>query len=136
LTALKTLTNFGAVQMNLVTVQNKSWWVPEENRFKLAVQVQSPDQYQAAIKDKVLALVQAEGMEKALELAAWVMEPQGVQIQPTQDPENLVEQILATVSVGEMTRAGDPYWAKPAPKAEAVSAVEMQDELDLVTFLS
>ena len=84
--------------MKLAQIANKSWWVPERNRTKLAVEINNPDQYLGAVEEKLLALVEAEGMPKALQTAQWLMEPDGVVLQETDDPEQLVGQLLATAA--------------------------------------
>jgi hypothetical protein len=126
--------------MKLVVFQGKSWWVPEENSISLAVQLQDPEDYQEycrAINDKLLDLIAKAGpFPEVLAKVRWAMEPQGVAIEETNDPEQLVEQILATASVGEMVRSGAPGLAKPASKEEAQEAVEAQEALELLDFLS
>lgn len=123
--------------MMLVNVQKKSWWVPESHPMALAVQIESEREYLPAIKEKLLALVLAAGLlPKVLETVTWLMEPQGLEVQPTTDPENLVDQLLATASVGEMVRAGAPGMSSEAPADEAVAAVEAQSEVRLEDFLA
>ena len=122
--------------MKLVNVQSKWWWVPESNQTTLAVQIQQEQEYLPAIKAKLLALVEQAGpFPEVLEWATQAMESDGLEIQPTDSPENLVEQLLATASVGEMVRAGAPWMAQPAPPLEATGAVEGQAELTLQDFL-
>lgn len=122
--------------MKLAQIANKSWWVPERNRTKLAVEINNPDQYLGAVEEKLLALVEAEGMPKALQTAQWLMEPDGVVLQETDDPEQLVGQLLATASLGEMVRAGAPWLAKAASQEDAEEAVSGQPELTLGDFLT
>lgn len=122
--------------MKLALVANKSWWVPASNATKLAVQIESEQEYLPAIEAKLLELVEKEGMPQAFKTAAWLMEPQGVTLEPTDDPETLVEHILATSSLGERVRAGAPWLAAPASPADAEEAVEQQQELSLADFLT
>ena len=122
--------------MKLAQIANKSWWVPERNRTKLAVEINNPDQYLGAVEEKLLALVEAEGMPAALKMAQWLMEPDGVTLQETDSPEQLVGQMLATASLGEMVRAGAPWLAAPASQEDAEEAVSGQPELTLSEFLT
>jgi hypothetical protein len=123
--------------MQLVNVQNKSWWVPESHPMALAVPIQLEGDYLPAIRLKLLELVRQAGpLPKVLETVTWLMEPQGLEVQPTDSPDNLVDQLLATASVGEMVRAGHPAKALAAPADEAVAAVEAQSELRLEDFLA
>jgi len=119
-----------------VIVDGKSWWVPEVRPWRLAVQIDAADQFLPAIKQKLWDLIEAAGtFSEALSLVTWIMEPQGVRIRPTDDPDDLVDQVLATSSMGEMVRSGAPWLAGPAPTREAVDAVETQHELTLSDFL-
>ena len=120
--------------MKLVNVQSKWWWVPASNPMVLAVQIQTEQEYLPAIKAKLRSLLEAE--DKPLEMATWMMEPQGLEVQPTDDLDNLVEQLLATSSLGEMVRAGAPWNSDPEKPLPAMEAVESQESLNLSDFLT
>lgn len=122
--------------MKLAQIANKSWWVPDRNPMKLAVEIDSPEQYLGAVEEKLLALVETQGMPAALKMAQWLMEPDGVTLQETDSPEQLVGQMLATASLGEMVRAGAPWLAEPASQEDAEEAVSGQPELTLSEFLT
>lgn len=123
--------------MKTILVDGKSWWVPEARAWRLAVQIDSAEEYLPAIERKLLELIEAAGpFSEALDLVGWVMEPQGVRITPTADPDDLVAQVLATSSVGEMVRSGSPWCSRSAPSDEAIDAVETQGELTLAEFLA
>lgn len=122
--------------MKLAQIANKSWWVPARNPMKLAVEIDSPEQYLGAVEEKLLALVETQGMPAALKMAQWLMEPDGVTLQETDSPEQLVGQMLATASLGEMVRAGAPWLAALASQEDAEEAVSGQPELTLAEFLT
>ena len=120
--------------MKLALVANKSWWVPAKNPTKLAVEISSPEQYLGAVEAKLLALVESQGLPGAMQTARWLMEDAG--LREADDPEQLVEQLLATASLGEMVRAGAPWLAAPASQADAEEAAANQADLTLADFLS
>jgi hypothetical protein len=119
--------------MKLANVANKSWWVPETRPISLAVQIKDPTEYHPAIRQKLMALISKAGSE-AVPLAAEILADHGQE--PMEEPERLVDQLLALVGVGEMVRAGDPEKAEPATQREAVAAVRAQAELTLADFLT
>lgn len=123
--------------MKLVTVQGRRWWVPEDNSCKLAVPIDDERDYHRAIVDKLLMLVREVGpMPEAVALATWIMEPQGLEVEPTKEPERLIAQLLATSGVGEMVRSGAPWMSEPAELHDALDAIEAQGELTLSEFLA
>lgn len=123
--------------MRLVTVNHARWWVPASYSTTLAVQIESERDYHPAIREKLLRLVERAGtLPEVLRLVTWIMEPQGLAVEHTHDPEHLVTQVLATSSVGEMVRGGAPWMSEAAPEDEAVAAVEAQGELTLEDFLA
>jgi hypothetical protein len=123
--------------MKVVTVQGKRWWVPEDNSCRLAVPIEDERDYYRAIADKLLMLVREVGpLPKAVALVTWIMEPQGLEVEPTNDAEQLIAQFLATSSVGEMVRSGAPWMSEPAELHHALDAIEAQGELTLSDFLA
>ena len=102
----------------------------------LAVIVNKEQDYYPAIREKLLRLLAAAGpLPDVIALVKLFMESDGVEVWPTNDPENLITQVLATASVGEMVRAGAPWMSRPAPYLEAIEAIEAQGELTLEDFL-
>lgn len=117
--------------LKLYKISNQYWWVPENRPMLLAVQITSETEYLPAIKEKILDLILAEGLDQARETLTMMLEGavQG------RTPEELVENLLARVDVGEMVREGSPEMANPAPRMEAEAAVEDQADLVLADLM-
>ena len=122
--------------MELVMVDGGSWWVPASDPYTLAVQIKTEDEYMPAIRGKLYDLIEAFGpYPEALAMVTWLMDMQGVRIHAVDDPDDLIAQVLATSSIGEMVRAGAPWMSDPEPRDCAAEWVEAQAELTLGEFL-
>ena len=115
--------------MKLYNVANQSWWVPATLPVLLAVRIRTPEEYPAAIREKVQALADRCSQEDLVLLA---------QITPgaEPDPMSLVTVGLNQVRLGQLIMEGDPGRdAEPADEATALEAIQDQGELLLESFL-
>ena len=122
-----------------ILVENKSWWVPENEGYRLAVQISKPEDYYPAIARKMEALIKKEGLEQATWVARDFMEfdqaPMG-DWEP-QTPEELRQMVMGNCNLGERERMGHPAMANPEPdEARARDTVLSQSELTWGEFLT
>jgi hypothetical protein len=118
----------------VVTVANKSWWVPSEHPAALAVQISDPEQYRGAIQDKLDALLAKEGEKAARQQVADSLEPDG-RLMFSPGLAGLREDLLGNGLVLQLVASGDPARADPADQEEAEYAVAHQSEVSLGDFL-
>ena len=113
---------------------SKSWWVPASAPQRLAVELDDPEQFQAALTDKVQALVdKAGGDEAAMELVNPVLRELGQQ--EVEMGANVAEQLLKQDRLALLAMEGSPEVDKPAPPEVARRAVAAQAELQLLDLL-
>jgi hypothetical protein len=138
-----TLTHYGANMSKLRKIQNEFWWVPENSPTSLAVQIADTEDYHQAIEWKMETLIEAEGLESAIQTVALTLtEVESIaflrdqRLIPAKTPEALVRFLLNQVDVSEMIRQGSPDRSEAADQATAEEAVQEQSELTLSDFLS
>ena len=130
--------NYSKNKFKTVTVDGKSWWVPENNSQLLAVQISHPEEYQQAIIWKMATLAEDwGGLERALASANHYLRQEGATYLPQpSDVEQLVQFVLENNSrIMEMVYWGDPAISKPADQKEAKLIVKNQ-ELNWEDFLT
>ena len=120
-----------------VIIAKKSWWVPAENRQKLAVEISRPEDYKQAIRRKMEMLADKEGLEAAYQTANQINRADGgLSLMEPEDSEHLVNQMLENSRVLEMIKWGSPEKAEPASKEDAMFAVKDQPTLNWGVFLT
>ena len=120
-----------------VIIAKKSWWVPAENRQKLAVEISRPEDYRQAIRWKMETLVESQGLEAAYKTANQInREDGGLPLEPPANSEHLVNQMLENSRVLEMIKWGSPEKAQPASREDAMFAVKDQPTLNWGVFLT
>lgn len=124
-------------QLPQASLSFPAMWVPNL-RLSRAAALSVPRNlpYQEAIRDKVVALLEAAGEAEAKRAVQAYLEPQEQDILGRQFPEEWAVEILASPQVSLLVMSGDPESVDPAPPELSKEALEENKELNLATFLS
>ncbi len=118
-----------------INVAGKQWWVPENRGWTLAVQIDSPDQYEAAVNEKLWHLLQEAGLKRA-QAAVRMCAGDFASTIYMENLDELRVNLPCFMPVAVLIQSGAPEHAEPAPADEARGYVEAQSELDLENFLT
>ena len=111
-------------------------WVPNLRPGRaaaLAVPTQQP--YQQAVREKLIRLLEEAGQPRAKAAVQSYLEQDENSILPEDFPDGWAEQMLTTGAVSMLVLSGDPDSVDPASSELAKEALELQQELNLETFL-
>ncbi len=118
----------------LYRAASKSWWVPASAPQRMAVELDDPEQFQAALTAKVQALVDKEGGDKeAMALVNPVLRELGHP--EVEQGANVAEQLLNQEPLALLAMEASPELDSPASPEVARRAVAAQEELRLLDLL-
>jgi hypothetical protein len=122
----------------LIKIQNESWWIPESNPIKLAVQITDEDSYHMEMIYKLETLIEEAGLEQATATARMTLEEAEARAMETpQSVEHLARILMDRTDIGEKVRQGRPDRTEAVSDlAEAEEAVREQAHLTLEDFLN